>query len=86
VDREFVLNLDRKPEDAALVRAIVQLAHSFNMKVVAEGVEEQSQYHFLQGIGCDYVQGYLLGKPVSGSRLFAQLEYIRSQSQLVQKA
>ncbi len=83
VDREFVMNLERKPEDATLVKAIVQLAHSFNMKVVAEGVENQEQYDFLKGIGCDYVQGYLLGKPVSGSRLLAQLEYIRSQSQLV---
>ena len=83
VDREFVMKLERKPEDATLVKAIVQLAHSFNMKVVAEGVENQEQYDFLRGIGCDYVQGHLLGKPVSGSRLFAQLEYIRSQSQLV---
>ncbi len=81
IDREFVMNMDQKQDDITLVRAITQLAHSFNMKVVAEGVEKESQYRFLEKIGCDYLQGYYVGKPVSAARLFAQLEHLRKLAQ-----
>ena len=81
IDRKFVMNLDQNRDDLTLVRAITQLAHSFNMKVVAEGVEKESQYRFLEKIGCDYLQGYYVGKPVSAARLFAQLEHLHKLAQ-----
>jgi diguanylate cyclase (GGDEF)-like protein/PAS domain S-box-containing protein len=63
VDRSFVRNVsDRR--DAAAVHAIVGLAHNLGMTVVAEGVEHQEQVAFLQGLGCDYGQGYLFAKPL----------------------
>jgi len=83
IDREFVMNMDQNQEDATLVKAITQLAHSFNMKVVAEGVEKREQYQFLERIDCDYIQGYFVGKPVSAARLFAQLEHMRMQAKVV---
>ncbi len=74
IDREFVRNLTSDPEDAILVQAIVQLAHSFNMKVVAEGVETEEQKSHLIDIGCDYLQGYLISKPLPKDQLLAFLE------------
>lgn len=83
IDKEFVMNLDKNPEDANLVKAVTQLAHSFNMKVVAEGVETETHQHYLRKIGCDYLQGYLISKPISSDRLFAMLEHIRSRLKVV---
>ena len=83
IDREFIMNMDQSHDDAALVKAITQLAHSFNMKVVAEGVEKREQFQFLERIDCDYIQGYFVGKPVSAARLFAQLEHMRMQAKAV---
>ena len=83
VDREFIMNLHRNPDDTTLVRAITRLAHSFNMKVVAEGVENREQHQFLQSIGCDYVQGYFISKPISANRLFALLQHMRMRPKVV---
>ncbi len=69
IDKEFVRNLTTDPEDAILVQAIVQLAHSFNMKVVAEGVETEEQKNYLVAIGCNYLQGFLISKPVPEEQL-----------------
>ena len=54
-------------DDQHMVNAIVLMAHSHNLAVVAEGVETESQLDFLRNIGCDFVQGYLIGSPVSGA-------------------
>ncbi len=75
IDKEFVHNLTEKPEDAILVNAIVQLAHSFNMKVVAEGVETEEQKRHLVDIGCDYLQGYLISKPLPKNQLLEFLQH-----------
>ncbi|MCE0489894.1 EAL domain-containing protein [Pantoea sp. Mb-10] len=64
IDRAFVKELQAKNEDATIVSAIVALAQSLNLKVVAEGVETPAQQAFLTGLGCDMLQGYLLGKPL----------------------
>jgi diguanylate cyclase (GGDEF)-like protein len=74
IDREFVRNLSTDPEDAILVQAIVQLAHSFNMKVVAEGVETEEQKRYLVEVGCNYLQGYLISKPVPEDQLLILLK------------
>ena len=64
VDRSFVQDLPNNKEASALVEAIVQMAHSLNMSVVAEGVETDQQLEFLYRTGCEGAQGYLLGKPM----------------------
>ncbi|WP_052469772.1 putative bifunctional diguanylate cyclase/phosphodiesterase [Thiolapillus brandeum] len=73
IDREFVRNISTEPEDAILVQAIVQLAHSFNMKVVAEGVETETQKRYLMDIDCDYLQGFLISKPLPEQQLLELL-------------
>ncbi|NMF98658.1 EAL domain-containing protein [Aromatoleum toluolicum] len=64
IDRSFVAPLCDDAEAAALVRAIVAMAHSLSLKVIAEGVETRAQLEFLQALGCDYMQGYLLSRPL----------------------
>jgi diguanylate cyclase (GGDEF)-like protein len=58
IDRTFVKEMTSRPEDASIVRAMVSLAHSLNLKVVAEGVETGDQLALLQRLGCDQYQGF----------------------------
>ncbi len=84
IDRAFVKELQAKNEDATIVSAIVALAQSLNLKVVAEGVETPAQQAFLTGLGCDMLQGYLLGKPLPPElidMLPTELRQIQSQPQ-----
>jgi len=64
IDQAFVRNLARDPGDAAITRAIVAMAHSFGMSVIAEGVETRAQLEFLRDLRCEDFQGYLFSKPV----------------------
>ena len=66
IDRYFVDGLDKNSiEGAAIVSAVIALAHALKMEVVAEGVETNSQLQKLKGLSCDQIQGFLLGKPMS---------------------
>lgn len=64
VDKSFVDGLTHSPADAAIADAVIRLAHSLGMSVVAEGVESESQQAFLKTHGCDLAQGYLTGRPL----------------------
>lgn len=63
IDRQFVRGMNRNSDDAAIVESILAMAHAMNLKVVAEGVEGMDQLAQLRALRCDYVQGYLLGRP-----------------------
>jgi diguanylate cyclase (GGDEF)-like protein len=63
IDRSFVAEVPGNRDQSALVSAIVALAHALQIKVVAEGVETEAQRDFLRSCGCDYIQGYLVGRP-----------------------
>ncbi|KJM63616.1 bifunctional diguanylate cyclase/phosphodiesterase [Pluralibacter gergoviae] len=69
IDRAFVKELTGEGEDATIVSAIVALARTLKLNVVAEGVETQQQLEFLTALGCDTLQGYFLGKPMSASSI-----------------
>jgi EAL domain-containing protein (putative c-di-GMP-specific phosphodiesterase class I) len=69
IDRSFIKDLPRDAEDAAIAKAIIAMAHSLKLAVVAEGVELAEQLAFLQQHGCDVVQGYLFSHPVSADDL-----------------
>jgi diguanylate cyclase (GGDEF)-like protein/PAS domain S-box-containing protein len=64
IDKSFVQDVMKEQEDASLVKAIINMAHSLGLSVIAEGVEEEAQTHFLQQQGCDYSQGYFYSRPV----------------------
>jgi EAL domain-containing protein (putative c-di-GMP-specific phosphodiesterase class I)/CHASE2 domain-containing sensor protein len=69
IDRSFVQHAHQDRNDALLVRSTVELAHQLELKVVAEGIEEEACLAFLRSIGCDYAQGYFIGKPMAGADL-----------------
>jgi EAL domain-containing protein (putative c-di-GMP-specific phosphodiesterase class I) len=77
IDRAFIREIATSREDAEIVRAIITLAHSLRLKVVAEGVETDDQLRFLRSLGCDLYQGYLCSPPVKPDE-FAAL--VREQS------
>ncbi len=74
VDKSFVRDLGRDPDDETLVRTIVAMAHNLNLKVVAEGVETERQYNYVKEYGCDTVQGFLFGRPVPYQQLYPILQ------------
>lgn len=69
IDQTFIRGLHEGSEDAAITRAIIVMAHSLGLQVVAEGVETPEQLAFLRTQGCDEVQGYLISRPVEADRL-----------------
>jgi EAL domain-containing protein (putative c-di-GMP-specific phosphodiesterase class I) len=64
IDRSFVSGLQDSEQSRALVSMIITLAQQLRLKVVAEGVETPSQQHWLAGLGCEFVQGYLYSPPL----------------------
>jgi EAL domain-containing protein (putative c-di-GMP-specific phosphodiesterase class I) len=73
IDRSFVKGLPGDRSSGELVKAIISLGHSLGMIMVAEGVETSAQGDTLRNMGCELVQGYLFGKPMSGSAFDALL-------------
>ncbi len=65
IDQSFVRDVAIDRDDAAIVDAIIQMAHSLRLEVVAEGVESEAQLEFLRRHGCDHAQGHLFGDPVT---------------------
>jgi len=64
IDQSFIREVDVDEDDAAITKAIIALGKSLNMKLIAEGVETVAQRDFLINNGCEYIQGYLYGKPM----------------------
>jgi EAL domain-containing protein (putative c-di-GMP-specific phosphodiesterase class I)/CheY-like chemotaxis protein len=64
VDKSFVMGLQQSRDNAAIVRAIVQLAHALDMQAVAEGIEDSTAFDFVASLGCDTAQGYHIARPM----------------------
>ena len=64
IDRTFIKDMMGNPDDRAIVDAMISMAHSLKMEVLAEGVERADQLEYLRTLGCDKVQGYYFGRPV----------------------
>jgi len=74
IDRFFVRDIAEAPEDAAITRAVITMAHGMDLSVVAEGVETQAQLSMLRDQDCDKVQGYLLAHPMTAKEMTILLE------------
>jgi len=73
IDRGFVRDLEHDSDDAAIVSAIVALGQALDLRIVAEGVETDSQQDFLTQLGCDSLQGYLLGHPLPADQFMRDI-------------
>lgn len=80
IDKSFITDLTTDMDDKLIVKAIINLAHSMNLEVVAEGVEMQEQLDFLVKNGCDKIQGYLFSKPLPENEFIAILNKYNKQS------
>jgi len=69
IDRSFIKDVATNPDDEAIVRAIIALAHNLDIKVIAEGVETKKQLGLLRGYGCDAAQGFLICPPINPASL-----------------
>ncbi len=74
IDMSFVKNIPTSPSDAVLVKTIIAMAHNLDLKVIAEGVENEQQLAFLLDHGCDEMQGYLFSRPVPAEEFPAFLK------------
>ena len=70
IDQSFVRNVHKETNDHEIVRAIIAMARSLELTVVAEGVENQEQEDSLRNLGCEWLQGYLYGTPLNGDEFF----------------
>jgi len=73
VDKSFVIDMDTDEENASIIRATIDLAHSLGLTVTAEGVETAAVLDRLRSMGCDYYQGYFVSKPMSMTEMTAWL-------------
>ena len=65
IDKSFVMGVIQSERNAKIVRSVIDLAHNFGMTVVAEGIEDIETLNFLAGLGCDYGQGFFIGRPMT---------------------
>lgn len=74
IDRSFIWKMLENSEDKNLVKAIIMIARSLKLKLVAEGVETKEHYNYLAELGCDFIQGYYLSRPLPMAKLHSFLE------------
>ena len=73
IDKSFVMDMMENENDAAIVKATIELAHAMGMRVVAEGVETELTFLRLETLGCDIIQGFLIAKPMSSYNLIEMM-------------
>jgi len=74
IDRSFIHDINTDIKDLKLIKATIAMAHNLNLKVIAEGVEDEEHYQMLKDLGCDFAQGYFFGRPMAVSEFNAVLE------------
>lgn len=73
IDRSFITDIDTQPEQQKITRAMINLAHSLDVQALVEGVETEAELRRLRAMGCDAVQGYLVGRPMAEAEALAWL-------------
>ena len=74
IDRSFVQHMADRPQDRKIVRSIIDLAHNLDMRVVAEGIEDERSLDMLVSMGCDYGQGFYIARPMPAAQLKGWLQ------------
>lgn len=82
IDRSFIQDIPKSTADLEIVQAIIGMAHTLHLHVVTEGVETQSQFELLHGLGCDFIQGYLLSPAVAVSDIIGVVQGIERRNPL----
>ncbi|WP_348751291.1 putative bifunctional diguanylate cyclase/phosphodiesterase [Pseudomonas rhodesiae] len=82
IDRSFIQDIPKSSADMEIVQAIIGMAHTLHLQVVTEGVETQSQFELLHGLGCDFIQGYLLSPAVAISDVIGVVQNIERRNPL----
>jgi diguanylate cyclase (GGDEF)-like protein/PAS domain S-box-containing protein len=80
IDKSFIMNLEWDEANASIAAAVISLAHNLNLKVVAEGIENQDQFGFLKDLDCDFGQGFHISRPVDKDQI---IQFVKLHSQLV---
>jgi EAL domain-containing protein (putative c-di-GMP-specific phosphodiesterase class I) len=80
IDRAFIMNMDSDPESREIVRAIIMLAHTLGLKVVAEGTETEEHIKLLKQLNCEMAQGYFFSRPADDKAMLKLLATIHSTS------
>ena len=83
IDQTFVADLEHDPASRAIVFAVIELAHTLDMTVVAEGVENIEQHRLLAALGCDFCQGFYFARPMTADDLHALTEHTITGSDLL---
>jgi diguanylate cyclase (GGDEF)-like protein len=86
IDKSFVARLDDEPNDATIVRSTIELGHNLNLRMVAEGVEDLPTAQRLVALGCDRLQGYLIGRPTPASEIPGVIERMAPLHALLHRA
>ena len=86
IDRSFVVDLATRSESRALVKAVIELGHSLNMRMTAEGVETQEQLDLVSSKGCDEAQGYLFSRAVAPGDVPALIEQLAAPARMYIRA
>ena len=86
IDRSFITNVAANPDDAAITAAIISMAKSLHLKVIAEGVEDEAQMAFLRAHQCDEIQGYYFSKPLAADKVADKLRGNHSEAKALAQA
>ncbi len=84
IDRTFIMDITNGPGDAAIATAVIAMAHSLSLRVVAEGVETLGQLELLKKLGCDEIQGYYFSRPVPADVFEAMLQEEKQRDSVLQ--
>lgn len=79
IDKSYIKGIPNNPDDLAIVSAMIALAHSLGLEIIAEGVESAEQIQYLSGQQCDIVQGYFLSHPVSAQKIVLQFKKLQEE-------